>query len=108
MEPDTILAWIDDRKRALGIKSDAKVEKLAKRPDAIRNLRRGRSMPKIQTLRALETVLGNPPEGLFDQPVAAGSMPSIEELEAELAYHQDCTEKLKITLAVLRGRKRAG
>lgn len=108
MELSEILAWVDFRKAALGIKSDAAVSKKAGHPDVIRNMRRGLSRPKTAALRDLAKVLGNPPPGLFDEPSRSTGLPTIEEMEAELVALRRQAEELEITINVLRARKRAG
>ena len=108
MEPTEILAWVDERKVALGIKSDAKVGKMCGHPDVVRNMRRGLSSPKLPALRALAKALGEPPADLFHVPDGKTALPTLDEMEAERLEHLRQAEALRITIDVLRARKRAG
>ncbi len=104
MEPTEILAWVDARKKALGIKSDAAVGKKCGHPDVVRNMRRGLSSPKLPALRALAKALGEPPAGLFDMPQQRTGLPSLDEMEAERQELLRQAEELRITIDVLRKR----
>lgn len=60
MKRSELLQWIDRRLEAKGL-NDSSASIMAGHRDAIRNIRRSRSLPKIETIRALVEVLGDPP-----------------------------------------------
>lgn len=95
-----ILVWIDRRKKALGIPSDAAVERLAKKSSIVQNLRKtvrnGRgSIPKIAGLKALAAALQDWPSEIFGETSPLDGTPSsdLERLRAEQAMHRQKEEE---------------
>lgn len=103
MGNDEIMQWIEPRLKARKISAN-RASKEAGVPDAIRNIKRGLSKPKIETLWALAKVLGEPPPGLFERVAdpLSSPLPTLDDLRAE-------RERLDITISVLEARqKRTG
>lgn len=99
-----ILQWVNGRLKARGL-SVAKAEKLAGCRDAIRNLKRGRSLPKVGALWALADVLGEPPPGLFDAPRASPVALTLDEAKDLLAEMEQQVEDMKAAIRILERRK---
>lgn len=122
MELKEILAWIDERKVALDGPSDSEIEKRAKCPSLIQNIRKTLknghgSLPKASSLAALAKVLGNPPAGLLEplSPLSGhpkqSDDPAIIELRAKQAeYRQkeikykELADAIEVSIAILEER----
>ncbi len=109
MNRDQLLEWIDRRLKVKGLNDSAASIKAGHR-DAIRNIRRARALPKIETIRALAEVLGEPPEeiGAASAP-PANRIPTLDELRSRLAEARRSVEELETTISTLeRWQQKAG
>lgn len=109
MELKDILAWIDARKEATGL-SDLQASKKAGHPYVIQNMRKTLrnghgSRPKVETLKDLAKVLGEPPAALFDSTAIGEDLETV--LETRLAALEAEAERVRTTLQVIRETKQA-
>ena len=93
--------WVKRRLKAKGL-SEYRAASLAGHPDSLRNIRRRIAMPKIETLRHLAEVLGEPPPGLFDGAAAPTKHFTIAELEERLKKAEREVEDLKSAISTLK------
>lgn len=118
MELKDVLAWIDTRKRVLGL-SDAEVEKKAGRPSLVQNMRKTiknghGSLPKVASLRALAEVLGEAPAALLEPLTPLSGKPSqndssaLDELRERQAYfrqkeieYKHLADAIDVSIAIL-------
>jgi hypothetical protein len=96
MELKEIVAWVDERKAAKGIRSDLEVERGSGAKWAVQNMRKGlktgKFVPKVGTLEKLANFLGEPPARLF-QPVRAPHKPPQSEFQRLVAERDACRQK---------------
>ncbi len=120
MEPTVpeILEWVYRQLKKKKLSKAKASMKVAGNPEVIRNMERGRGRPKIETLRELARVLGDPPHGLLygdaapppqQEPSGSLDVLSIEYIEATLEearlrkQQADAeVEALEVTLATAR------
>lgn len=108
MDRGQLLEWIDRRLKATG-HNDSSASKLAGHTDMIRNIRRDRAMPKIESIRDLAKVLGDPPVELLAAPMPNGQAWTLEELRAHLAAAEKQVHDIKSAISTLeRLGKKAG
>lgn len=103
MDRDRILEWITAGLKAKKISAD-KAAREAGHPDVIRNLKRGKSIPKIGALRALAKIIGDPPTDLFEPPPEP-NIPTLDELRAERDEHLRRAEELNRVISFLEERR---
>lgn len=92
-----IQAWVDRRKEAMDIRSDAEVERRSGKKFIIQNLRKG-NKPKIDGLTALAKALDDWPSEIFG-PTTTES--AVELLRAEQLEHQKAIEGIELAIKIL-------